>query len=142
MQRRLYFIFGLLALCLVGIYGFQAYWLYGSYLLAQAEFGRTAHEALETVVRQQQLAHTKQVFNFVLDDRNGPAISTRPGRAGVVDSFVHVRMVPLAHSHPRPTTSRPPAAHGTSVAMRLRSPASMDSFQRLSRQQLDSLRAH
>lgn len=155
MQRRLRFIFGLLALCLLGIYGFQAYWLYGSYQLTTAQFGRTAQDALEAVVQQQQLARTKQVFSFVLDDRRGPAIRTRPSLAGGVDSFVRVRIVPrdslrpdyptsfkqLLRSAARPSASAP-AAHGSSVAMRLRGAASLDSFKRLSRQQLDSLRAH
>ena len=155
MQRRLRFIFGLLALCLLGIYGFQAYWLYGSYQLAQAEFARTASQALEAVVQQQQLARTKQVFSFVLDDRNGPAIRTRPSRTGGVDSFVRVRQVPRDSLRPgHPTTFKQllasgathpatrPAARGTAVAMQLRGAASLDSFKRLSRQQLDSLRAH
>lgn len=155
MHRRLRFIFGLLALCLLGIYGFQAYWLYGSYQLATVQFGRTAQDALEAVVQQQQLARTKQVFSFVLDDRRGPAIRTRPSLAGGVDSFVRVRIVPrdslrpdyptsfkqLLRSTARPSASAP-AAHGTSVAMRLRGAASLDSFKRLSRQQLDRLRAH
>jgi two-component system phosphate regulon sensor histidine kinase PhoR len=95
MQRRLRFIFGLLALCLLGIYGFQAYWLYGSYQLAQAEFERTASEALEAVVQQQQLARTNKVFRFVLDNRHGPAISTRPNKSGGVDSFMRLRQQPL-----------------------------------------------
>lgn len=152
MQRRLRFIFGLLALCLLGIYSFQAYWLYGSYQLTTAQFGRTAQDALEAVVQQQQLARTKQVFSFVLDDRRGPAIRTRPSLAGGVDSFVRVRIVPRDSLRPDYPTSfkqllrngaRPTAgSHGTSVAMRLRGAASLDSFKRLSQQQLDSLRAH
>ena len=152
MQRRLRFIFGLLALCLLGSYGFQAYWLYGSYQLATAQFGRTAQEALEAVVQQQQLVRTKQAFRFVLDDRRGPAIRTRPSRAGGVDSFVRVRLVrdslrpghPATLKQPLRNEARPAAsaARGTSVAMRLRGASSLDSFKRLSRQQLDSLRAH
>jgi signal transduction histidine kinase len=158
MQRRLRFIFGLLALCLVGIYGFQAYWLYGSYRLAREEFRRTASQALEAVVEQQQVARTKQVFSFVLDDRNGPAIRTRPNRAGGVDSFVRVRQVPRDSLRPgQPATFRQllasgavgpagqqprPTARGTVVAMQLHGAASLDSFKRLSRRHLDSLRAH
>ena len=154
MQRRLRFIFGLLALCLAGIYGFQAYWLYGSYQLTQAAFERTASAALEAVVQQQQLARTKQVFRFVLDDRHGPALGAQPGRAGGIDSFVHLRRVPgaggafamrqLLAASARPARRPPgaPLAHGTAVTMRLRGAASLDSFKRLSKQQLDSLRAH
>lgn len=155
MKRRLRLILGLLAGCLVGIYGFQAYWLWASYQLAEAEFARAAREALEAVVQQQQLARAKQVFSFVLDDRDGPAIRTRPDRAGGVDSFVHVRLVPggsqpttlrqlLATSSPSAKARvypRPPLTHGTSVAIKLLETASMDRFKRLNRQQPDSLRA-
>jgi two-component system phosphate regulon sensor histidine kinase PhoR len=101
MQRRLRFIFGLLALCLLGIYSFQAYWLYGSYQLAKAEFARTTHEALETVVQQQQLARTNKVFRFVLDNRLGPAISTRRNKTGGVDSFIRLRQQPFNRAKAR-----------------------------------------
>jgi two-component system phosphate regulon sensor histidine kinase PhoR len=72
MQRRLQFIFGLLALCLLGSYGFQAYWLYGSYQLGQAEFERTAREALEAVVQRQQLKRATKAFNIKLNDYARP----------------------------------------------------------------------
>jgi two-component system phosphate regulon sensor histidine kinase PhoR len=72
MQRRLQFIFGLLALCLLGSYGFQAYWLYGSYQLGQAEFARTAREALEAVVQRQQLKRATKTFNIKLNDYARP----------------------------------------------------------------------
>ncbi len=126
MHHRLRLIFGLLALCLLGSYGFQAYWLYGSYQLATAQFARTAQEALEAVVQQQQLARTKQVFRFVIDDRQGPALRTRASRAGGVDSFLRLRRVPkdsLPPGHPatlrqllRPGNRAAPAAPGSSGA--------------------------
>jgi len=72
MQRRLRFIFGLLALCLLGSYGFQAYWLYGSYQLGEAEFARTAREALETVVQRQQLGRATKTFNIKFNDYAQP----------------------------------------------------------------------
>ncbi|MGI4761080.1 MAG: sensor histidine kinase [Janthinobacterium lividum] len=72
MQRRLRFIFGLLAACLLGSYGFQAYWLYGSYQLATAQVARTAHEALEAVVQRQQLRRANKVFNIRFNDYARP----------------------------------------------------------------------
>ena len=79
MKRRLRFIFSLLALCLLGTYGFQAYWLYGGYQLAQAEFARTVREALAAVVQQQQVAHTQKTFNIKFNDY--AELGTPPGRA-------------------------------------------------------------
>ncbi|MGI4742225.1 MAG: sensor histidine kinase [Janthinobacterium lividum] len=72
MKRRLQFILSLLALCLLGTYGFQAYWLYGSYRLGQAEFARTAREALEAVVQRQQLKRVTKAFNIRFNDYAQP----------------------------------------------------------------------
>ncbi len=72
MKRRLRFIFGLLTLCLLGSYGFQAYWLYGSYRLGQAQFARTTREALEAVVQRQQLGRAKKVFDIKFNDYTTP----------------------------------------------------------------------
>ncbi len=72
MQRRLRFIFGLLAVCLVGSYGFQAYWLWGSYRLVTAQVARTAHEALAAVVQRQQLKRANKVFNIRFNDYASP----------------------------------------------------------------------
>ncbi len=78
MKRRLRFIIALLAVCLLGSYGFQAYWLYGSYRLGQAQFARTAREALEAVVQRQQLSRANKVFNIKFNDYATPG--TPPGR--------------------------------------------------------------
>jgi len=56
MKSRLRIIFWLISLCMLGINGFQGYWLYTTYQLNAAQFARTAHEALLTVVQRQQLA--------------------------------------------------------------------------------------
>ncbi|TVT37298.1 HAMP domain-containing histidine kinase [Hymenobacter setariae] len=79
MKSRLRFIFSLLASCLLGIYGFQAYWLYGSYQLATTQFGRSTSEALEAVVQRQQVRRTNKMFNIKFNnyaDANSP-----PGQA-------------------------------------------------------------
>ena len=55
MKRRIRSIFWLMVLCMVGINGFQAYWLYNTYQLATEQFGRTTNEALLAVVMRQQL---------------------------------------------------------------------------------------
>jgi signal transduction histidine kinase len=72
MQRRLRLIFGLLAACLLGSYGFQAYWLWGSYQLAASEVAHTAHAALEAVVQRQQAKRANKVFNIKFNDYARP----------------------------------------------------------------------
>ena len=72
MQRRLRLIFSLLAACLLGSYGFQAYWLWGSYQLATAEVAHTAHAALEAVVQRQQVKRANKVFNIRFNDYARP----------------------------------------------------------------------
>jgi len=79
MKRRLRFIFSLLASCLLGIYGFQAYWLYGSYQLATTQFGRATSEALEAVVQRQQVRRTNKMFNIKFN--NYTDASSPPGQA-------------------------------------------------------------
>ncbi|KAA9327675.1 HAMP domain-containing histidine kinase [Hymenobacter busanensis] len=60
MKRRIRSIFWLMALCILGINGFQAYWLYNTYQLSTTQFQRTAREALQSVVQQYQLAAARQ----------------------------------------------------------------------------------
>ncbi|MGY2132966.1 sensor histidine kinase [Hymenobacter sp. HD11105] len=62
MKRRIRSIFWLMALCILGINGFQAYWLYNTYQLTAAQFQRTAREALLAVVQQYQLAAARQAI--------------------------------------------------------------------------------
>jgi len=58
MKHRIRSIFWLMALCILGINGFQAYWLYNTYELASLQFVRTTNEALRAVVIVQQLRLT------------------------------------------------------------------------------------
>jgi two-component system phosphate regulon sensor histidine kinase PhoR len=53
MQHRIRIITWLLAACVLGINGFQAYWLYTTYKLTIAQFDRTGHETLVLAVQQQ-----------------------------------------------------------------------------------------
>lgn len=43
MQHRIRLITWLLAACVLGINGFQAYWLYSTYKLTTAQLDRAAH---------------------------------------------------------------------------------------------------
>lgn len=70
MKSRLRSIFWLMSLCMLGINGFQAYWLYTTYQLTTAQFTRTAHEALVAALQQQQLAEMRALLQ-----------PTRPGQA-------------------------------------------------------------
>ncbi|RYU81856.1 sensor histidine kinase [Hymenobacter persicinus] len=62
MKSRLRTIFWLMSLCMLGINGFQGYWLYTTYQLTTAQFARTAHEALLTVLQRQQLAELQALL--------------------------------------------------------------------------------
>jgi signal transduction histidine kinase len=55
MKRRIRSIFWLMVVCMVGINGFQGYWLYNTYQLTASQFARTAREALASVVQRHQL---------------------------------------------------------------------------------------
>ncbi|MBJ6109748.1 HAMP domain-containing histidine kinase [Hymenobacter sp. BT523] len=60
MKRRIRSIFWLMVACMVGINGFQAYWLYNTYQLTGSQFARTAREALSSVVQRHQLDLARQ----------------------------------------------------------------------------------
>ena len=60
MKSRIRSIFWLLALCILGINGFQAYWLYNTYQLTTSQFARTTREALIGVVQSHQLGMARQ----------------------------------------------------------------------------------
>ena len=62
MKSRLRIIFWLMSLCMLGINGFQAYWLYTTYQLTTVQFTRTAHEALLAVLQKQQLAEMQTLL--------------------------------------------------------------------------------
>jgi two-component system phosphate regulon sensor histidine kinase PhoR len=53
MQHRIRLIIWLLAACVLGINGFQAYWLYSTYKLTITQFDRAVHETLVLAVQQQ-----------------------------------------------------------------------------------------
>lgn len=56
MKRRIRIIFWLMTCCIVGINGFQAYWLYTTWQLTHQQFARDAYEALSAVGQQEQQA--------------------------------------------------------------------------------------
>ncbi|MDQ2769369.1 MAG: HAMP domain-containing histidine kinase [Bacteroidota bacterium] len=55
MKRRIRSIFWLMVACMLGINGFQGYWLYNTYQLTASQFARTVREALLTVVQRGQV---------------------------------------------------------------------------------------
>ncbi|WP_400192985.1 sensor histidine kinase [Hymenobacter sp. B81] len=63
MKRRIRSIFWLMTLCILGINGFQGYWLWSTYQLTATQFGRTVREALAAVLQQQQLAYARQLLS-------------------------------------------------------------------------------
>lgn len=51
-----------MTLCILGINGFQAYWLYATWQLTATQFSRTAREALFAVLQEQQLTNARLLF--------------------------------------------------------------------------------
>jgi two-component system phosphate regulon sensor histidine kinase PhoR len=81
MQHRIRTIIWLLAACVLGINGFQAYWLYSTYRLTTTQFDRAAHEALVATVQQQLIAGVEalktQGFDLIVSGTNGPQAGPR-----------------------------------------------------------------
>jgi len=135
MKRRLRLILSLLAACLLGIYGFQAYWLYGSYQLTQAQFVRTTHEALDAVVQRQQVRRVNKVFNIKFNDYAAPGHEPDPAAHWQIESLdtgltaaqatrparVLALRLPAARRRPlsQLQTEQARAAHSDSLALRL-----------------------
>ncbi|KUG08536.1 sensor histidine kinase [Solirubrum puertoriconensis] len=61
MKSRIRSIFWLMAVCILGINGFQAYWLYNTYQLTTAQFNRTVREALLATAQRQLLAGAREL---------------------------------------------------------------------------------
>jgi signal transduction histidine kinase len=103
MKRRIRSIFWLMAACILGINGFQAYWLYQTYRLTGEQFERATREALLAVVQRQLLSGARQLaqkgsgpkrifvrefssdergtFNRIVVVPNDPAAKPAPGAA-------------------------------------------------------------
>ena len=90
MKRRIRSIFWLMVVCMVGINGFQGYWLYSTYQLTATQFARSVREALAGVVQNHQLGMARQfvdqtpgvkdrlvVFQNVADDGHFDRIVVR-----------------------------------------------------------------
>lgn len=63
MKRRIRTIFLLMTLCILGINGFQAYWLYTTWQVTAQQFRRTVREALFDVLREQQVDQARRLFH-------------------------------------------------------------------------------
>jgi signal transduction histidine kinase len=81
MQHRIRIITWLLAACVLGINGFQAYWLYSTYRLTRTQWNRTVHQALVAAVQQQLIvgveALKQQGVKLVLSDSRSSGIGVR-----------------------------------------------------------------
>lgn len=82
MQHRIRIITWLLAACVLGINGFQAYWLYSTYKLTVTQFDRTVHETLVLAVQQQLTQVVEQTkaeasMTFKIEGRSSRAVGPR-----------------------------------------------------------------
>jgi two-component system phosphate regulon sensor histidine kinase PhoR len=81
MQHRIRLITWLLAACVLGINGFQAYWLYSTYTLTTAQLDRAAHQALVAAVQQQLIAGVQALkmsgVKLIMSGTNSTRVGTR-----------------------------------------------------------------
>lgn len=61
MKQRIRSIFVLMTVCILGVVGFQGYWLYTSYQLHEQEFRRTVRGAFISAVEKQQFRDARQL---------------------------------------------------------------------------------
>ncbi len=59
MKKRIRYIFILMTVCILGIIGFQGYWLYNAYNLAYRQFMGTANDALRDAVGKKSFRDVK-----------------------------------------------------------------------------------
>jgi two-component system, OmpR family, phosphate regulon sensor histidine kinase PhoR len=62
MNRRIRTIFWLMTLCIMGVYGFQGYWLWTTYQLNRRQFSQSVQDALAQVMQRQQVAEADRLF--------------------------------------------------------------------------------
>ncbi|TAE21772.1 MAG: sensor histidine kinase [Cytophagales bacterium] len=63
MNRRIRTIFWLMTLCIVGVYGFQGYWLWTTYQLNRRQFSQSVQDALAQVMQRQQVAEADRLLS-------------------------------------------------------------------------------
>jgi len=83
MNNRIRTITWLLAACVLGINGFQAYWLYSTYQLTITQFDRAVHETLVLAVQQQLtyvVAQNKAKASMAVSIVGAPSRSAGPRR--------------------------------------------------------------
>ena len=77
MKRRIRFIFWLMVACMLGINGFQGYWLYTTYQLTTSQFVRTVREALLAVVQREQVNTARLLMQDQPSERPQPIALNR-----------------------------------------------------------------
>jgi two-component system phosphate regulon sensor histidine kinase PhoR len=82
MPYRTRLITWLLAACVLGINGFQAYWLYSTYQLTRTQWSRTVHETLELAVQQYltqvvEQTRTQAAMTFKIKGRSSKPVGPR-----------------------------------------------------------------
>lgn len=63
MNRRIRTIFWLMTLCILGVYGFQGYWLWTTYQLNRRQFSQSVQDALAQVMQRQQVAEADRLLS-------------------------------------------------------------------------------
>lgn len=70
MRNRIRTIVVLMIACILGIYCFQGYWLYRTYILQRDEFRKEINEALRTAVYNKQFNDVRKFIHFPFGDKD------------------------------------------------------------------------
>jgi two-component system, OmpR family, phosphate regulon sensor histidine kinase PhoR len=78
MNLRIRRIFWLMTGCILGVYGFQGYWLWTTYQLNRQQLAQSVQDALVQVIQQEQVAEADRLF------KSDMALNTPGGQTQVV----------------------------------------------------------
>lgn len=95
-KKRIRYIFILMSVCIAGIIGFQAYWLYNAWDLAYDQFGRSINDAMGSAIGRNGFLNVKEFI------KAHPEFSKREDSVsnnGHVKIFFHRRRGGAGDSH-------------------------------------------
>ncbi|MFB6455945.1 sensor histidine kinase [Chitinophaga sp. Hz27] len=70
MRQRIRNILTLMSICILGIFLFQAYWLYNSYRIREEQFNKEINDALRNAVFNQQYSDVRRYIRYYSKDRD------------------------------------------------------------------------
>ena len=133
MKRRIRSIFWLMVVCMLGINGFQGYWLYNTYQLTAGQFARTTREALASVVQRHQLDGARQFVNNSPGAKDRLVVFQNTTDDGHFDRVIVRQRADSARSPRRLVTVQREMAGGQPIRLRVGTGAADTMVRKLSR---------